>query len=82
MTVLLTIFVQIFLDSDSDSDRDLFNKSIAYTILHQYQYFIYVLKEKQYRCKLHKNARWETSTKVTADRLRRGRPGGGTYFAT
>ena len=67
-------------DSDSDSDRGLFN--INYT----WKFYIrFTLQNNtnivnKYEPDIIKNACWETSTKIIADRFRRGHPeqvGGG-----
>ena len=63
--------------SDSDSDRGLFNIKLHTKVLHQ----VYIAKEyehiEQNEPGIIKNTCWETSTKIIADRFRRGHPEGG-----
>ena len=59
---------------DSEPDRGLFNIKLHMEVLHQ----VYITKQYEHIEQIwtwhNKNACWETSTKIIADRLRRGRP--------
>ena len=64
-------------DSDSDSDRGLFNQKIHMEVLHQ----VYITELYEHFEQIwtwhNQNACWETSTKIIADRFHRGHPEGG-----
>ena len=74
LNVISNYLAPRFNDSDSDSDRGLFNMKLHMEVSHQINNTNNTNILNKCEPDIIENACWETSTKIIIDRLRRGHP--------